>query len=258
MSEKEKVEKPLYEYEKELSIEDRFDKLKKSHFSKIKDFSEIISIFKRKKAKVFSETKRLLLVRPKVPGDGYTKLVYSWAEEIKQKASDEGWQVKDLAENEASRKRIEQEMNDFNPSLVIHYGHGYYFSLWGQVDDKNKRIIDETNIGQAAGMIISTVSCSSAAGLSWEAIGEGVKSYIGYSELYGIDSNRSTDFCKAANAANFSLLEGKTTKDAFDDAWLAYDELITEMIEKKDDWAAIWAIHNRNSIKLLGDPDACV
>lgn len=232
MSEGDKVEKPSGK--KVQSVEDRFEKLKKSYSS---------------------EVKKLLLIRPKVPGDKYTELgSYNWAGAIKQKAVDEGWRVKDLGINKATCECIEKELNKFNPSLVIHYDHGLPFTLFGQKNDEFEPVINEANVGQAAGMLISTVSCLSASGLGPAAIRKGVKSYIGYTDYFMFDTNRVAEFGAAANAANFALLEGKTSQEAFHIGWQSFDNLITRMIEIGDETAAHAATHDRDCIKLLGDP----
>lgn len=236
MTEESKVGKPSLSKLDELSIDVRFEKLKKHYYYK---------------------TKKLLLIRPRIPGDGYTELgSYAWAADVKQKALDEGWQVRDLGVNEATRERIEQEMADFNQTLLMHYDHGSSFTLWGQENNGSEAGVDELNVGQASGSLISTVSCQSASGLGPAAIGEGVKSYIGYTENHVFVTNRIAEFGVASNAANFALLEGKTSQEAFDLGWLAYDNLVTQMLGIGDDFSAGWAMHDRDCLALLGDPAA--
>ena len=172
---------------------------------------------------------------------------------LKQKAIDKGWTVKDLSINDATREKIEEALDDFNPTMVIHYDHGSDFTLWGQETNNSEAGIDELNVDEAAGTVISTVACSSASGLGPAAIGEGVKSYIGYTDLHGFVIGRDAEFGAAANAANFALLEGKTTQEAFDIGWAAYDNLVNHFLAIGDDVSAGLALHDRDCLALLGD-----
>ncbi len=221
---------------KELKASQRFDSLKK--------------LFLLKK-------KKLLLIRPRITGDAYTEIgSYNWAGEVKQKAVDEGWDVLDLSINNATREKIEEALNDFNPTMIIHYDHGSSFTLWGQESNASEPGIDELNVDEAAGTVISTVSCQSASGLGPAAISEGVKSYIGYTENHAFVMGRDAEFGTASNAANFALLEGKTTQEAFDIGWAAYDALVDNLLAMDDDFSAAWAMHDRDCLALLGDVNA--
>ena len=205
--------------------------------------------------------KKLVLIRPRVPGDTYTEVGSNvWAALVKQKALDEGWQVTDLDANGASREQIEVAINAEKPTLVIHYDHGSNFTLWGQESNALEPGLDDENIAIVSGRMLSTVSCLSATGLGPLAITDGVTSYLGYTDLHTFwTGSYAARFGLAANAANFALLECKTAQEAFDIGWAAYDLLFTQLLAEGGFAAstvAPTALHDRDCFALLGSPSA--
>ncbi|MHC1576829.1 MAG: hypothetical protein ACXQTE_05690 [Methanosarcinaceae archaeon] len=207
--------------------------------------------------------KKLLLIRPKVTGDAYTELgSYNWAGLVKQRALDLGWDVTDLAMNDASRDNVEDKINDIKPNLIIHYDHGGSFTLWGQEADSLEAAIDSMNVGLLANRIISTVSCQSASGLGPLAIANGATSYLGYDENHTFVTGYQDRFGEAANAANYALLECKSLQEAYQAGLDAYDDLYNDLIASgtmNDLFAANWVLHDRDCFELLGSStaDAC-
>jgi hypothetical protein len=208
--------------------------------------------------------KRLLLIRPKVPGDAYTEIgSHGWAEDVKTKAIAEGWSVTDLSANDATRAKIEDAINDVRPHLIIHYDHGSSLTLWGQKSNALEPGLDDGNIALASERMVSTVSCQSANGLGPFAITQGVISYLGYTENHSFWTHRTAEFGTAANAANFVLLEGGTAQEAFDAGWNAYDVLYTNLLTAGDLVTAATALHDRDCLALLGSststaPPPCI
>lgn len=204
--------------------------------------------------------KKLLLIRPRVPGDGYTELgSYDWAGLVKQKALDLGWEVTDLAINDATRENVESKINEIKPNLVIHYDHGGSFTLWGQEANALEPALDSTNVGLLANRITSTVSCLSAGGLGPLAITNGATSYLGYDDLHGFVIGYQDLFGEASNAANYALLECKSVEEAYQAGIDAYNDLFNDLIATGDIFAANWVLHDRDCFVLLGssDADAC-
>jgi hypothetical protein len=201
--------------------------------------------------------KRLLLIRPRVPGDNYTNLgSYVWAEDVKTKALAEGWEVKDLGINDATREKIEDALTNWNPALVIHYDHGSSYTMWGQEANALEPGIDTGNVAMASGHVVSTVSCLTAGGLGPDAITKGIVAYIGYTDLHTFWTNFPTEFGAAANAANFALLECKTVQEAFDLSWAAYDDLYNDLMASGHALEASAALHDRDCLALLGTTTA--
>jgi len=199
---------------------------------------------------------KLLLIRPLVPGDDYTQLgSHIWAGQVKQKAIAEGWTVVDLDGNGATRAAIENAINNEDPDLIIHYDHGSTFTQYGQDSNALTAGLDNNNIHLATGKIASTVSCYTAVGLGPAAIAAGVRGYLGYTDTHTFVIGWAQDFGDAANAANFALLECKTVQQAFDEGWLAYDQLYNSLLAAGGNaatYAAPWALHDRDCFALLG------
>ncbi len=197
--------------------------------------------------------KKLLLIRPILPGDTYTTMGSNvWAGDVKTKAIAEGWDVRDLNGDDATRANIEDALNTYKPGLVMHYDHGSNFTMYGQNSGALEAGLDESNIALVSGRILSTVSCLSASGLGPDAITEGVTSYLGYTDLHTFWTDFPAEFGAAANAANFALLECKTLQEAFDRGWTAYDDLYADLHAGGFDMEAAAALHDRDCFALLG------
>jgi hypothetical protein len=220
-----------------------------------KDVSPSKRVANLKKAWWLPCPKKLLLIRPKIPGDGYTELgSFLWAEDVKTKANAEGWDVTDLDANNATRANIENALNNVKPHLVIHYDHGSSLTLWGQKGNALEAGLDDSNIALASGKMVSTVSCNSASGLGPSSITKGVISYIGYTQPHGFYSSVAAEFGQASNAANFVLLEGGTAQQAFDAGWTAYTNLYNYLMSLTPPKlaAAAMALHDRDCMALIG------
>lgn len=198
--------------------------------------------------------KRLVLIRPNIPNDDYTNIgSYVWAGAIKQYALDKGWQVRDMAGNNANRTDVEDTIDDFRPTLVLHYDHGSTFTQWGQDNNLFDAVIDANNVGLLTNRVASTVSCHTATGLGPLAINSGSKAYLGYDDTHVFVIPRAAEFGAASNAANRALLECKRVEEAYAEGLAAYDRLINDMIDANDWFSAFWALHDRVHFVLLGN-----
>jgi len=201
-------------------------------------------------------SKKLVIIRPKVPNDNYTWMFsHQAAEQVKNKANAEGWTVTDLQGNDTNRTNIEQTINSVNPDFIIHYDHGSEYTLYGQNNNAIIPIIDAQNVSLFDGKAASTVSCESALGLGPLAVGANARAYLGYDELHWVHLWYLNQFTEAANAANFALLEGKTYQQAYDIAIQKYNEKYTELLSA-DSQAAALMLHNRNHLQIIGDASA--
>jgi hypothetical protein len=202
-------------------------------------------------------SKKLLLIRPNVPGDNYTAVFsYNAAEQVKTKAVAEGWTVTDLAANNANRANIETTVNSVKPDFIIHYDHGSSYTLYGQNSNAIVAAIDSGNVDLLTKRAVSTVSCESAIGLGPLAVSSAeTKAYLGYDELHWVHLWYLAKFTEAANAANYALLEGKTYQQAYDIAIQKYTEKYNELASV-DASAAGLMLHDRDHLRLLGDPNA--
>lgn len=201
--------------------------------------------------------KKLLLIRPRKPGDDYTELgSYDWAGLVKQRALDLGWAVTDLAINDATRENVESKIEEIKPNLIMHYDHGGTFTLWGQESNTLEPVIDSANVGLLANRVVSTVSCDSASGLGPLAIADGATSYLGYDEHHAFVIGYQDRFGEASNAANYALLECKSIEDAYQAGIDAYNDLYDDLMLTGDFFAADWVLHDRDCFVLLGSSDA--
>ncbi len=219
----------------------------------IKDLSSISKLVIRWK---IVKSKKLLIVRPNVPGDAYTsQFSFPSAGLVKTKAVAEGWTVTDLQGNDTNRANVESKINTIKPDFIIHYDHGSNFTLYGQNSNTIVPAIDDANVGLLAARAISTVSCESAVGLGPLAIAESAKAYLGYDELHWVNLWHLDKFMEASNAANNALLEGKTYQEAYDAAYAKYTEKWEEIVDS-DPGAAALLLHDRDHLTLLGNPSA--
>ena len=205
----------------------------------------------------FRTSKKLLIIRPNVPGDNYTAMFsYNAAEQVKTKAVAEGWTVTDLAGNNANPTNVEQKINSIKPDFIVHYDHGSSYTLYGQNNNSITPAISSGNVDLLSKRAVSTVSCESASGLGPLAISSvDTKAYLGYDELHWVHLWYLDKFTEAANAANYALLEGKTYQQAYDLAIQKYTEKYNELAVV-DASAAGLMLHDRDHLQLLGNPSA--
>ena len=84
-------------------------------------------LLRRWKLKV---SKKLLIIRPNVPGDNYTALFsYNAAEQVKTKAVAEGWTVTDLKANDTKRILNPPSSNIIPVTKTASPGAGTFFDL---------------------------------------------------------------------------------------------------------------------------------
>ncbi|MCW4000908.1 MAG: hypothetical protein NWE93_11780 [Candidatus Bathyarchaeota archaeon] len=202
-------------------------------------------------------SKKLVIIRPNVPGDNYTAMFsYNAAGLVKAKAVSEGWTVTDLQANSASRANIEATINSVKPDFIIHYDHGSSYTLYGQNNNSITAAIDSANVDLLAQRAVSTVSCESAIGLGPLAVSSAeTKAYLGYDELHWVHLWYLDKFMEASNAANYALLEGKTYQQAYDLAIQKYTEKYNELAAV-DATAAGLMLHDRDHLQLLGNASA--
>jgi hypothetical protein len=204
----------------------------------------------------FVTSKKLLIIRPCIGGDGYTMFFSFLAgEKVRDKAIAEGWTVIDLQTTDTNRANVEKTIQDFKPDFIVHYDHGSQYALYGQDKGHFVAILDASNTGLFEGKAVSTVSCESALGLGPLAVDSAARAYLGYDDLHWINTLYTMDFIEASNAANYALLEGKTFQAAYDLAIQKYNEKYDKLIGV-DALAAGFMLQDRDRLKLIGDVNA--
>jgi hypothetical protein len=212
-----------------------------------------------------NQSKKLLLIRPKIPGDEFTNKFSFPASDFKAKAQGKGWQVTELQCSYTDRNTVQDTIIKEKPDFIIHYDHGGAFKLYGQEynerDPSQGIILDPSNIGCLGKAVVSTVSCSSALGLGPSAVATNTrteKAYLGYDVPIACEYEYTKYFIRAANAANDALLAGKTFQDAKDIGYKQYTVEINKLLTLNDPTyinflAAILMLIDRDHLRLIGD-----
>lgn len=150
-------------------------------------------------------------------------------------------------------------------NLIIGTGHGDYRTLTGQF----LNVLWETsnyNPAECKDKIIKFVTCETGAELGPDLIKNGAKAFQGYTKIYSfyVDMNLrhllfpwidpiARKFLMPPVKGILALLDGKTNKEAYDTEIQAWQEQID--IEEDPEFKSILE-HNRNSLIMLGDPNA--
>ena len=79
-----------------------------------------------------SNTRTILLVRTLLNPNDATKVSFRWAESVKQDFEAKGWQVLDLAINNALRAKVEEALRGSESTIFLFYGHGLQDCMKGQ------------------------------------------------------------------------------------------------------------------------------
>jgi len=150
-------------------------------------------------------------------------------------------------------------------NLITGTGHGLANVYAGQ----HKQVLwktSEYDPSEVEGKIIKLLSCESGSeeGLGGDLIAKGAEAFQGYNKTFAffVDSKHvlipwldpiAAKFLRPVMMGVRALLEGKTNKEAYQ---IEYD-LHTKNIEAETDpEIKDWQIHNRDSLVMLGNPDA--
>lgn len=217
-------------------------------------------------------SKKLLLIRPRITNDDWTsKFSFDASSELERKAHDQHWEVTSLLEEDANRTIVERKIGEVNPDFIIHYGHGGFDKLFGQIYpqvDLKDPILEctssERNVDLLSSAVVSTVSCSSALALGPAAVAantRSIKAYLGYNVPIYCEYEYSDYFKRAAEAANIALLKGKTFQEAKAEGYQKYTDEINELLRLEDPTftkyvAVLGLLIDRNHLTLVGDGSA--
>ena len=199
----------------------------------------------------------LLITRPRY--ELVTHYLYYWSETIVEKAKKGDLIVIDLKKNKASRKLVESYLDKKAPNIVIFNGHGNSISVTGHDDEilieagKNSHLLEDK--------IVYMRSCDSGKILGPQAIKEGAKAFIGYSELFRfwtnnnstknpLEDNYAQPFFETSNQVALSLVKGKTAKESHEDSLKMYEEIISKLLtsDASNSFVVsdlIWNMHNQ-------------
>ena len=185
---------------------------------------------------------KAILVRPKF--DDATQYTFAFAEEILEWCRQAKIDVVELAEGEAVKSRVEEELKK-GADLFIFYDHGDEDCLVGQDE---KPVIDLSNCNWLAGKDVYTLACLSAKKLGvevWRQKGR----YWGYNQVVGFTTDALPEFKQSFNCGfAYLFIERVPHGAALDKARETFDQLATALVSEGKIMAAIYMRKNRESL----------
>jgi len=186
---------------------------------------------------------KALLVRPKF--DEPTQFTYDFAAEILQWCQQAGISVVELAEGQAIRARVDEELAK-GVDLFIHYDHGNETALIGQDE---KAVIDLSNCDLLKDKETYTLACLSAKSLGVEVWRKGGK-YWGAVEVVSFTTDALPEFQEAFNCGfSYRFIEGDTHQNSLTRAKETFDRLAFQLVDDGKTFAAVCMRQNRDSLR---------
>lgn len=199
----------------------------------------------------------LLITRPRY--ELVTHYLYSWSEVIVEEGNKRLGGVIDLAKKKASRKLVESYLDKQKPEIVIFNGHGDSVSVTGH--DEEVLIESGKNSSLLKDKVVYMRSCDSGKVLGPQAVKEGAKAFIGYTELFRFWTDRdltkdplkdeyAKPFFKVSNQVALSLVKGKTARESHQDSLKVYEKMIGQLLTSDTSNSfvvadLIWNMHNQ-------------
>lgn len=192
---------------------------------------------------------KAILVRPRF--DDATKHTYAFADEILAICRKAGIEVVELAEGEAVRKRVEQELAAGDVDLYIQYDHGNEDALIGQDE---KACIDGRNCKLLANKDVYTLACLSAKSLGVDIWNQGGK-YWGYVEIVSFTTDALEEFQRAFNCGfEFRFIDKEDHSVALAQAKGEFDSLAVDLVGRGKTIAAVFMrINGENLVCYNGE-----
>lgn len=199
----------------------------------------------------------LLITRPRY--ELVTHYFYHWSEAIVKEAKRRIGKVIDLEKDKANRKLVESYLDKQNPEIAIFNGHGNDVCITGH--DEEPLVVSGENSHLLKDKVIYMRSCSSGKTLGPQAIKEGCKAFIGYSELFRFWTDKALiteplkdDYAKpffdTSNQVPLSLIKGRTAQEAHADSMIEYRRIISNLLTSNTENSfvvsdLIWNMHNQ-------------
>jgi hypothetical protein len=200
--------------------------------------------------------------------DEGTNYLYSWTEELLEKAEQLNYQAIDLQREKSNKRNFVGYLKKFQPHLLHLNGHGAPSVVTGH---NNKPLLDQSNSKYTKGSIIYARSCSSAAVLGQDCVKNGAKCYIGYKKPFVIrldltkmqkplEDTIASYTLGPSNKITMSLLKGHSAKKAFDNSQALSKKKLQKLMSSDAPEGAshiIMAVFsNMKNQVLLGKPGA--
>lgn len=163
-----------------------------------------------------------LLTRP--DHDLTTKYLYFWSEVVLKASREKNILTIDLASKEANKRNFLSAVKKYRPSFVYFNGHGSPNTVTGFNNEPLIAFADNEKI--LKDRVAYALSCQSAKRLGKSCVADGAKTYLGYDEdfIFVFDEEKEEDplndkvaenFIEPSNTLVLSILEGKTTGEAY-------------------------------------------
>ena len=186
---------------------------------------------------------KAILVRPRF--DEVTPYTFAFAAEVLQWCREAGIDTIELAEGEAIRARVEEELAK-GIDLFIHYDHGNETALIGQDE---KAVIDLSNCDLLAMKETYTLACLSAKSLGVEVWRKEGK-YWGYVEVVSFTTDALPEFQESFNCGfHYRFIEGDTHQNSLTRAKETFDRLAFQLVDDGKTFAAVCMRQNRDSLR---------
>ena len=182
--------------------------------------------------------------------DEATKFSARWNERLWQSLGDIA--RIDLYDEDAVRSKWEKAVDERNPDLIVHYGHG---SDWTLVGDDLKAIMDEYNAKKAAGRTVYTMCCNAASKLGADAYRKGCVAWWGYVRPFSFTTDDEEIFCELANLGLIVRnVTGISWPKVLERVKEAYEDKVEEIREVGGDpWTIIALVGNKNALVVWTD-----
>lgn len=185
---------------------------------------------------------KALLVRPRF--DDPTQYTFGFAAEILQWCREAGINLVELAEDKATRAKVEEEIRR-GIDLYIHYNHGSENTLYGQ---GGISAVDLSNCHLLTGKEIYTLACLSAKSLGVEVWRQGGK-YWGYVDVVSFTTDALDRFKESFNCGfRYLFIEGDR-QNALSRAKDTFNRLTFELVGTGKMIAAICMRENGQNLR---------
>lgn len=180
-----------------------------------------------------------------------TQYTASWAQYAVDLCKKSSMQYAVISGKGATRSGFEKAVSTHSPELVVHFDHGTPEALLG---DGGQPIYDGQNLSVLQGRMVYSFSCQSASRLGRQAMGAGVRGWLGYSVEVGFNVKILDWMRMIAIAPIQYLLRGFSLSTTYESLKSLYDLFIDRArIAKYSKFTRAWLAYNREGLTLLGE-----
>jgi len=205
-----------------------------------------------------ADSKTVLMVRTRLGVTDTTYVTFQWAEAVREYLQENGWQVCDLAADDAIRAKVEDVLNEGGSSVFIFYGHGLPKEMLGQ---HVISVIASDNLNLLTNQVVYVVACWTSRILGKAS--EGVaRCYLGYKDRVFVWLNEpyAEHMGRCVNKGIRAMLKtpGCTIEDAKEhiiaeyNYWIDYYAIGDGASDPQSFRFAAKLRHNRDALSLTG------